>query len=152
MYKAFGFSFGSLKWMILFIAVLVLAVLAYHKLIQSSIRNHPEAAHQAVREHCRYVLGKQVNQLSRDDFSEKFQACDDFRVKSIAAAGGVLDPVVVKITLDKQDHFPLSQDVLIFKTKVINFNFLSGLYGLLKGNWEFNFYNTYSDIIFNGSI
>jgi hypothetical protein len=58
----------------------------------------------------------------------------------------------VKITLDGQHHLPLDKDVFIFKTVMINFHFLSGLNGLIGGNWEFNFYNTYSDFIFKGSI
>ncbi|MFZ3022471.1 hypothetical protein [Pseudomonas sp.] len=114
---------------------------AYHKLLQSSIRSHPEAAQRAVREHCRYMIGKQINQLASDDYSEKFQACDSFTVKSVEAAGGLHDPVIVRITLDGESDFPLGEDVFIFKSVVINFHLLSGLSGLMSGRWEFNFYN-----------
>lgn len=90
--------------------------------------------------------------MERDVFSDKFQSCDDFHVNSVTVAGGVFDPVIVKILLERQDKFPLDKEVFIFKTMVINFNFLSGLHGLISGNWEFNFYNTYSDFLFKGSI
>jgi hypothetical protein len=93
MYKALGFSFGGLKGLIGFLVLLVILVFAYHKLIQGSIRNHPESTHRAVREHCRYLLGKQIGQMEKDAYSDQFQACDDFRIKSMAAAGGVFDPV-----------------------------------------------------------
>lgn len=152
MYRAFGFSFSSSKGLILFVMSLAISAFAYHKLIQSSIQNHPESAYRAVQGHCRYVLGKQLDQMPHDVFSDKFQSCGDFRVKSVAAAGGVFDPVIVKIILENPHNLPLDNDVFIFKTVVINFNFLSGLYGLTSGNWEFNFYNTYSDFVFKGSI
>ena len=152
MHRAFGVSFVGLKGLILFVVFLVFFALAYHSLIQRSIRHNPESTRQAVREHCRYMVGKQLDQLSQDDYTDKFQSCDDFRVKSVAAAGGLLDPVIVKITLDSQHPLPLGKDEFIFKTVVINFNFLSGVHGLTSGKWEFNFYNTYSDFLFKGSI
>ena len=152
MHKAFGLLFGSSKGLILVVALLVIVVFGYHKLIQSSIRNHPESTYRAVREHCHYVLGKQIHQIGQDDFSDKFQSCDDFHVKSVTVAGGVFDPVIVKIIVERQNNFPLDKEVFIFKTVVINLNFLSGLYGLISGNWEFNFYNVYSEFVFKGSI
>jgi len=148
MYRAFGFSFNSVKGLILFVILLVFFVLAYHALIQASIRNDPESTRKVIREHCHYMLGKQ---LTQDDFADKFERCDDFSIKSVAAAGGIFDPVIVKITLDEQ-HPLLGKDVFIFKTIVLNFNFLSGLHGLASGTWEFNFYNTYSNFMFKGSI
>lgn len=152
MHKAFGLSFCSAKGLILFVIFLAIFAFAYHKLIQSSIQNHPESTYRAVQEHCRYELGKQFDKMPHDVFSDKFQGCDDFRVKSVTVAGGVFDPVIVKIILESPHNLPLDNDVFIFKTVVINFNFLSGLYGLISGNWEFNFYNTYSDFVFSGSI
>lgn len=152
MHRALGLSFSSHKGLILFIILLALFVFAQHKLIQRSIQNHPESTYRAVQEHCRYMLGKQLAQMPREVFSEKYQSCGDFRIKSVAVAGGVFDPVIVKIILENPHNLPLDNDVFIFKTVVINFNFLSALYGLTSGNWEFNFYNTYSDFVFKGSI
>lgn len=152
MHRVFGFSFNSSKGLILFVILLAIFVFAYHKLIQSSIQNHPESTYRAVREHCHYVLGKQFDQMPQDVFSAKFQSCDDFRVKSVTAAGGIFDPVIVRITLESPHNLPLDTDIFVFKTIVMNFNFLSGLHGLISGNWEFNFYNTYSDFLFKGSI
>jgi len=152
MHRAFGLSFNTLKGVVLFVILLVIFVFSYQKLIQTSIQNHPESTYRAVREHCRYEVGKHLNQMPQSVFSDKFQSCDDFRVKSVTVAGGVFDPVIVKIILESQHNLPLDKDVFIFKTVIINFNFLFGLYGLTSGNWEFNFYNTYSDFIFKGSI
>ena len=155
MYRAFGFSFADIKGVVFFVVILVISVFAYHKAIQSSIRSHPEATRLAVQQHCRYMLGKQLGKIPQGELSDKLQKCDDVRVKSVSAAGGIFDPVIVKITLDGQSQSPLGKDVFIFKTADINtrkFNFLSGLNSLSSGHWEFNFYNTYSDTFFYGSI
>lgn len=152
MYRAFGLSFSSFKGFTLFVTLLVIVVFTYHKLIQRSIQNHPESSYRAVREHCRYELGKQFNQIAHDVFSDKFQSCDDFRIKSVTAAGGVFDPIFVKITLETPHNLPLDKNVFIFQTAAVNFKFLSGLYGLSSGKWDFNSYFTYSDFVFKRSI
>lgn len=155
MYRAFGFSFADVKGLVLFLVMLVVFVFAYHKVIQSSIRSHPESTRRAVQEHCRYMLGKQLGKIPQEDLSEKLRKCDDVRIKSVSAGGGVFDPVIVRITLDGQSQSPLGKDIYIFKTAAINtgkFNFLSGLNSLSSGHWEFNFYNTYSDTYFYGSF
>jgi hypothetical protein len=152
MFKAFGFSFSSFKGFSLFIILLVIFAFGYHKLIQRSIQNHPDATYRAVREHCRYEIGKQLHQMPDDVFAEKFQSCDDFRIKSVEARGGVINPVFVKIALDTPHDMPMDSDVFIFKSSVVSFKFLSGLYGLSSGKWDFNFYVTYSDFMFNSSF
>jgi hypothetical protein len=150
--QSFALSFANFKGVVLSLIVLLLVAFAYHKLLQSSIRSHPEAVQRAVREHCRYIVGKQINQLEAENYAEKFQACDSFTIKSVEAAGGLHDPVIVRITLAGESNFPLGEKVFIFKAAVINFHVLNGWSGLVSGRWEFNFYNNYSDFTFNGSI
>jgi hypothetical protein len=152
MYKVFGFSFTSFKGFALFIVLLAGFIFSYHKLVQRSIQNHSEATYRAVREHCRFEIGKQLHQIPDDEFSEKFQSCDDFHIKSVAATGGVINPVFVKITLETPNDMPLDDDVFIFKSTAVSFRLLSGLYGLSSGQWDFNFYVTYSDFMFNSSF
>jgi hypothetical protein len=148
MYRAFGFSFTKLWGLVLFLVLLVAFVLVYHRLIESSIRNHPESTLHAVQNHCRYVLGKQLDKMPKDEFSAQFRLCNDIRIKSVEAAGGVFDPVIVKITIE-------DQRVFIFKSADIgprSFNFLSSLSSLMSGHWAFNFYTTYSETTFHGSF
>lgn len=155
MARAFGFSFVKPRGAILFVVLTVVFVLGYHRIIQNSIRNRPGATLQAVQEHCRYILGKRLGQKSNDEVSTELQRCKDIRVKSVEAAGGVFDPVIVKITVEAQPSPPLENDVFIFKTADINargFNFLSGFSSLITGGWAFNFFNTYSDRTFHGSF
>lgn len=152
MEQSSSFSFSRVWGVALSAALLLMAAFAYHKLLQSSVEAHHEQIRQAVREHCRYMTGKQIHQLSQDDYSDKFQACDNFTVKSTKVAGGLYDPVIVKITLERSADFPLDEDVFIFKSAAMNFHFLSGLSALMSGQWEFNFYNTYSVLTFNGSL
>ena len=156
MLKALDFNFVSPKYLVLFVVMLVIFVLAYHQVIQNSIRNHPESTRRAVQEHCRYMLGKKITKMPEEEFVEKFHSCSDVRIKSVTASGGVFNPVIVKITVERQNGWPLESDVFIFKTADINtgksLDFLSGFYRLLNGQWEFNHFNTYSNTTFNGSF
>ena len=155
MHPDFSFSFFRPRGALLSGVLLVAMVLGYHKLVQSSIRNHPETTRFAVQEHCRYLLGKQVGKMSRSEFNEEFQRCQNIRVKSVKTAGGLVNPVIVKITIESQPRILQDRTELIFKTAAINsgkFNFLSSLHSLLSGHWTFNYYTTYSRTTFYGSF
>ena len=155
MARAFGFSFVTPGSAVLFVVLTVAFVLGYHRIIQTSVRNRPDATLQAVQEHCRYILGKRLGLKPNDEVSTELQRCKDIRVKSVEAAGGVFDPVIVKITVEAQPSPPFDNDVFIFKTADIStrgLNFLSSFSSLITGRWAFNFYNTYSDRMFHGSF
>lgn len=155
MYRVFGSSFASLKGAILFVALLVVLVFAYHRVIQYSIRNHPDCTLRAAQDHCRYMLGKQLGKMPRAEFEAELQRCNEIRVRLIEASGGVLDPVIVRITLEAQPHFLQNMNVLIFKSADISpgsLNFLSGFQCMLSGNWKFNSNTSYSSVMFYGSF
>lgn len=155
MYRALGFSFTTRNGLILFIVLLVIFVFSYHSIIQQSIRNHPESTLLAVQEHCRYMLGKQIGKIPNDELAAALQRCNDIRLKSVEAAGGVFDPVIIKVTIEAQHQPPLDKTVFIFKSAAIHsgvFNLVSSLNCLISGHWNFNFYNTYSNTMFHGSF
>ena len=155
MRRTFGFSFSTPLGLILFLVLLVAFVPAYRRIIQKSIRNHPATTRRAVEEHCRYMLGKQVGTMPPAELAAEFQRCSEFRIKSVEAAGGVFNPVMVRITLETQPRPPLGKEVFIFKSADINtgkFSLLSGLTSLITGRWAFNSYNTYSNTTFSGSF
>jgi hypothetical protein len=155
MARAFGFSFVTPRRAALFVVLTVVFVLGYHRVIQISVRDRPATTLQAVQEHCRYILGKRFGLKPNDEVSAELQRCKDIRVKSVESAGGVFDPVIVKITVEAQPSPPFDSDVFIFKTADISpkgFNFLSSFSSLITGRWAFNFYNTYSDRMFHGSF
>lgn len=145
-------SFLGFKRLITSLALLLLFAFAYHKLIQNAVHSHPESVQRTVREHCRFLIGKQIKQLAPNDYMLKFQACDDFTIMSVETAGGLYDPVILRVTLNRNAAFPLEGDVFVFKSNAFSFNFLHSLSGLMSDHWEFNFYNTYSDMVFYGSI
>ena len=155
MYRTFGFTFAKPQFAVLFVVVVIAFVWGYHRVIQNSIRKHPEATLQAVHDHCRFLLGKRLGKMPNDDLANEFQRCNDIQVRSVEAGGGVFDPIIVKITVEAQTVIPLDPPVLIFKTSDISprsLNFLSGLSSLLSGRWAFNFFNTYSETTFHGSF
>ena len=150
-----GFTPARLTAITVGLVLMVTFVLAYHQVIQRSIRSHPESALRTVREHCRFMLGKQLGKLPKEELDAKFRACDDIRVKSIEASGGVFDPVVIKVTVEAQAKPPLDQTVFIFKSADIGpkgLNFLTSLDRLSSGHWEFNSSTTYSNTTFHGSF
>jgi hypothetical protein len=155
MYRVFGFLFDKPKGAILFLLVPVVFALAYHRVLQNSIRKHSDVTKQLVQDHCRYMVGKRLGKTPSQEISNELQSCKDLRVKSVESSGGVFNPVIVRITVEAQPSSPLDSDVFIFKTVDINtghFNFLSGLNRLISGHWEFNYFNTYSDTTFHGSF
>jgi hypothetical protein len=155
MHQDFNFSFIWPRRLMLSGVLMVVVVLGYHKIVQNSIRKHPETTRLAVQEHCRYLLGKQVGKMPRAELNADFQRCQDIRVTSVKAAGGLFDPVIVKITIESQPRILQDRTELIFKSAAINsgkFNFLSSLHCLLSGHWTFNYYTTYSRTTFYGSF
>ena len=155
MYRVFGFLFSKPKSAVLFLLFTVVFVLGYHRVLQKAIRNHPQATTQAVQDHCRYVVGKRVGNTPPQELDDDLQRCKELRVRSVDVAGGVFDPVIVKITVEAMPSSPKNSHVLIFKTADISsghFDFISGLHSLTSGQWKFNFFNTYSETTFQGSF
>jgi hypothetical protein len=152
MARAFGFDFRTGAGVVLFVVALVALVLAYTHQLSESVRSHPEGARLAVREHCRFMVGRQLGEgLGRAEFEERMQACDDFHIREITVRGGLLRPVIVRIALDPQQPLPLGKDVFIFRSDLVGYTVLPGLAGLAAGRWEFNHFNVYSEQMFRSS-
>jgi hypothetical protein len=152
---AVGLSAARLKRAIPFAVLLVAFVLAYHQLIQRSIRSHPEVTLRTVQEHCRYMLGKRVGKTPPAELSDQLQRCASIRVKSVEVAGGVFDPVFVRVTIEPQSPPLLGTDVFIFRAEEVgwgDFTFLSGLCSLVNGRWAFDVHHTYGQTTFRGSF
>lgn len=150
-----GFTPARLTAITVGLVLMVTFVLAYHQIVQRSIRNHPECALRVVREHCRFMLGKQLGSIPKEELEERFRRCDDIRVKTIEASGGVFDPVMIRVTVAEPPPPPVDKTEFIFKSADIGpkgLNFLTSLDRLSSGKWEFNSSTTYSKTTFHGSF
>ena len=152
MAKVFGFSFLNTRTAIVFGVAFVLFAFVYQALIGRSIRQHPDVVQHTVREHCRYVIGKEVRNLPGDEFLARLERCDRFQVRKIAAAGGLIRPVVLKVTLDDSPEFPIPPRELVFRSRYTNLSLGDSLHGLMTGQWAFNHFISYSSGYFTFTL
>ena len=148
MARVFGFSFSSPRAALAFAAALVVLVLIWQTLIERSIRRHPDSAWQTVRDHCRYRVGQDLRNLSSEALATRMAGCEGFQVRTIEASGGLIRPVMLKVTLDASPEFPLPVTELVFRSLHANLAFSDSLHGLATGRWAFNPFNTYSSQTF----
>lgn len=152
MNRVFGFSFRSGRSALVFAVGFMLFALLYQTFIERSIRSHPDVVQLTVREHCRHVIGKDVGNLPSSEFLEKLERCDRFRVRKIEAAGGLINPVLLKVTLDESADFPIAQSELVFRSLYTNLSLSDSLHGLMSGQWAFNHFNSYSSGTFRFTL
>ena len=148
MARVFGFSFRSPRASLAFAAALVVLALLWQTLIERSIRRHPDSAWQTVREHCRYRVGQDIRDQSAETVAARLAGCERFQVRTIEASGGLMRPVMLKVTLDASPDFPLPVRELVFRSLHANLAFSDSLHGLATGRWAFNPFNTYSNQTF----
>lgn len=148
MARVFGLLFHSPRAALAFAAGLVVLALIWPTLIERSIRQHPDSAWQTVREHCRYRVGQDIHKLSSDAVAARMAGCERFQVRTIEASGGLIRPVMLKVTLDASPEFPLPVTNLVFRSLHANLAFSDSLHGLATGRWAFNHFNTYSNLTF----
>ena len=148
MARVFGFSFGSPRTALVFATTLVVLALIWQTLIERSIRRHPDSAWQTVREHCRYRMGQDIRNQSAETVAARMAGCERFQVRTIEASGGLMRPVMLKVTLDASPEFPLPVTELVFRSLHANLAFSDSLHGLATGRWAFNPCNTYSNQTF----
>lgn len=153
MYKVFGFSFSSGIGLVLFLIALAVFVPVYYGLIERSIEGDPQTSLRAIQAHCRFTLGQQLvaGEIDADSMAE-WQQCDDVQIAAVDAAGGLLNPVIVKITLDPEHHLPQGKQEFVFRSANAGVPLLSGLSGIVTGRWAFNHFVTYSELTFRGSF
>ncbi|HQD16462.1 MAG TPA: hypothetical protein PLY54_13530, partial [Ottowia sp.] len=116
MTRVFGFSFGSPRTALVFATTLVVLALIWQTLIERSIRRHPDGAWQTVREHCRYRMGQDIRNQSAETVAARMAGCERFQVRTIEASGGLMRPVMLKVTLDASPDFPLPVRELVFRS------------------------------------
>ena len=148
MARVFGFSFRSPWAALAFAAALAVLALLWHTLIERSIRRHPDSAWQTVREHCRYRVGQDIRDQSAETVATRMAGCEGFQVRTIEASGGLIRPVMLKVTLHASPEFPLPVRELVFRSLHANLAFSDSLHGLATGRWAFNPFNTYSNQTF----
>ena len=78
--------------------------------------------------------------------------CQNIHIESIAASGGIANPVVVRVVLDRSHYLPLGKHVLVFKAIDFALPFFSTLSRLASGQWSFNSHTVYSDLTYYGAI
>ncbi|MSQ67765.1 MAG: hypothetical protein EXR83_06165 [Gammaproteobacteria bacterium] len=145
-------DFSSPKNLLLSLAVVIVVVSVYHQLIQRSVRHQPAEARRAVTAHCRYLIGKRIKDSPTAAIAAQLAGCTAFELKKMATQGGLIQPVMVRITIEKTAEFPLDEHEFIFKSIVINFTLSSAVLSLVTGHWKFNEFNTYSDFTFRTHI
>jgi hypothetical protein len=144
MIRVFGFHFRGARAAGIIVVALVLLALVWPALIERSIRQQPGVVHKTVFEHCRYRIGQSILELSSDVFVARMAGCDAFQVRMIHATGGLIRPVMLRVTLDPSPEFPLVERELVFRSIYSNFSFGDSLHGLATGRWAFNPFNVYS--------
>jgi hypothetical protein len=90
------------------------------------------------------VMVEVILELSSDVFVARMAGCDAFQVRMIHATGGLIRPVMLRVTLDPSPEFPLVERELVFRSIYSNFSFGDSLHGLATGRWAFNPFNVYS--------
>lgn len=152
MARVLGFSFLSIRSALVFAVAFVLFAFVYQGLMARSIRAHPDVVQTTVREHCRHVIGKEVRNLPGEEFVARLERCDRFLVRKIDAAGGLIRPVAIKITLDDSPEFPIPPRELVFRSRYTNLSLGDSLHGLTTGQWAFNPFVSYSSGFFTFTL
>ena len=152
MASVLGSSFRSIRSAIVLAVAFVLFAWVYQGLLARSVRAHPDVVQHTVRDHCRYVIGKDVRNLPGDEFLARQVRCDRFQVRRIDAAGGLIRPVVIRITLDESLEFPIPPRELVFRSRYINLALGDSLHGLTTGQWAFNPFVSYSSGFFTFTL
>lgn len=154
MYKVFGFTFSGIRAAIIFIMLIAACIFVMRTAVRTSVRKHPEACLGAVQNHCISVIGKKwkAGMMSNEEYNKKYGLCKAVDIRLIEAAGGIFDPVTVRITVNADMGWPLDMNVFVFKALDMNFYTLTALRGIISGHWEFNHHQSYSNFTFNGSF
>lgn len=142
-----------------YIATLALFVLLYHQLVHSSVNRSHDLIAKTVDEYCKSAIASQhrtpesgAREPALKEMVAEWTQCDDIRIESVAASGGIVNPVVVRVVLDRRHYLPLGKQVLVFKAIDFALPFLSSLSRLATGQWSFNSHTVYSDLTYYGAI
>ena len=138
--------------------IMVLLVLAYHQLVHHSVSGNPGAIAAVVQQYCKSAIASQyagpeaAREAALQAMAAEWTQCADIRIESIAASGGIINPVVVRVVLDSNHYLPLGKPVLVFKAIDYAIPFLGSLARLATGQWSFNSHTVYSDLTYYGAI
>lgn len=63
--------------------------------------------------HCRYLIGKRIKDSPTAAIAAQLAGYPAFELKKIATRGGLVQPVRVRITIEKTAEFPLDEHEFI---------------------------------------
>ena len=140
-------------------AVMVSFVLGYHQLVHRSVSRNRDLIAATVKQYCKSTIaarhrasGNGARHAELEEMTSEWAQCDDIRIESVAASGGIANPVVVRVVLDGGHYLPERKRALVFKAADFSLPFLSSLSRLASGQWVFNSNTSYSDLIYYGAI
>lgn len=133
-------------------ALALVLLVAWRALLGQSVRRDTESLRRAVRDHCRHELGLPSAWRAASHFEAAFEGCDDFEVVSARAAGGLHDPVIVRIELRRGPRFPLEFDAVSLRHALLVLPVVASFTGLASGRWEWNPGVAFSDFRFFASL
>jgi hypothetical protein len=149
---------SPLRWLA-YAAGLASFVLIYHQLVDRSVSRHRDVIVTTVQQYCRSAIaarhrasGGSERETALEEMTSEWKQCDDIRIESIAASGGIANPVVVRVVLDGGHYRPEGKRALVFKAADFSLPFLSSLSRLASGQWSFNPHTSYSDLTYYGAI
>ncbi len=135
-----------------FLALAVALLVGWRLVLGQSVRRDADSLRRAVRDHCRHELGLPSSWRGPGDFEAAFEGCEDFEVVSAGAAGGLHDPVMVRIALRRGPRFPLAFDTVALRHALVALPVVASFGGLASGRWEWNPGVAYSDFRFATSF
>lgn len=149
----------SAKHWLVYAAVMVSFVLGYHQLVHRSVSRSRDVIAATVKQYCMSTIaarhrasGNGARQAALEATASEWAQCDDIRIESVAASGGIANPVVVRVVLDGGHYLPEGKRALVFKAADFSLPFLSSLARLASGQWSFNPNTAYSDLTYYGAI
>ncbi|MFM7144131.1 MAG: hypothetical protein ACKO2K_19685 [Alphaproteobacteria bacterium] len=117
-------------------------------LVTRSVRRDTGSLRRAVVEYCRHGLGLPSDWRGPPDFETAFAGCEDVEILSAQVAGGMLDPVMVRIALRRGPAFPAEYDSVALRNALVSMPVVASLGGLATGRWDWNPAVGYSDFRF----
>ena len=142
-----------------YIVPLALFVLGYHQLVHRAVSREHDLIAKLVDDYCKSAIAAEHHtpdsgprEAALKEMATEWARCDDIRIESVAASGGIVNPVVVRVVLDRSRYLPLGKAVLVFKGIDYALPLLSSLSRLATGQWSFNSHTVYSDLTYYGAI
>ncbi|MEY2632135.1 MAG: hypothetical protein RIR00_789 [Pseudomonadota bacterium] len=118
--------------------------------MEKLLQNHPEILQKTMVAHCRHQAGLALlpaaaRPLPPAEVESLRAQCDEIRLERIEIGGGMLHPLMVRLSLDRNGHLPEGKSVFVFKSLSTAPPLLDSLSSLVTRHWAFNHFVSYSD-------